>query len=99
MTRSSLNESSPPLIDNVGPRTETPFGGVADFLSGEAWIWNELAVGASLCFLNMVELLAMRSVSPRRSMYAARTFHGSETTVPSAAMIALSRARIATHLT
>src|SRR5687768_7255474 len=62
MTRSSSNESSPPLMDNVGPRTETPFGGAEGRFSGEAWIWNELAVGASFCFLNMLELLALRAV-------------------------------------
>jgi hypothetical protein len=50
-------------MDNVGPKTETAFGGAAGLFSGEAWIWNELAVGASFCFLNMVELLAMRFVS------------------------------------
>src|SRR5262245_9756529 len=72
MIRSSSNDSSPPLMDNVGPRTDTPFWGAAGLLSGDASILNELAVGASFCFLNMMELLAMRRGFPRGGPTVAR---------------------------
>src|SRR5262245_24233203 len=83
MIRSSSNDSSPPLMDNVGPRTDTPFWGAVGRLSCEASIWNELDVGASFCFLNMIELLAMRAGSARRSHRGRVSIRELPTTLPS----------------